>query len=61
VKVVVTDVDDHAPVFSRQRNSVPVEIAVPEELPVGTPIGQVTAVDRDEGENAIIDYAIIGG
>ena len=61
MNVVVTDVDDHAPTFRRQRNSVPVELEVREEIPLGSEIGQVAAIDDDEGENAVIDYAIIEG
>jgi hypothetical protein len=32
---------------------------VTEEIPVGVRIGDVAAVDQDEGINAEIDYAII--
>ena len=59
--VVVTDEDDHPPVFNRQRNSVPVEIESYEEIPVGSIIGRVRAIDRDLGDNAIVDYAIVDG
>lgn len=31
-----------------------------EELPLGTQIGFVKAIDEDSGDNAVIDYAIIG-
>ena len=34
---------------------------VTEEIAIGQEIGQVKAVDDDEGENAIINYAIIDG
>lgn len=61
MSVVVTDVDDHAPVFKRQRNSVPVELEVMEEIPLASKIGQVYAVDGDEGDNAVIEYSIIDG
>ncbi len=61
MNVVVTDVDDHAPVFKRQRNSVPIELQVFEEIPLGTEVGNVVAVDLDEGDNAVIEYAIIDG
>lgn len=61
LKVVVDDVDDFSPVFERQRNSVPLEIEVIEELPLGTVIGQISAIDEDEGENGQIDYAITYG
>lgn len=33
-------------------------MAVKEEVPVGTVIGQLEAVDEDIGENAEIDYTI---
>ena len=36
------------------------ELVVEEELPVGSRIGDVHAIDEDEGDNAVIDYAIIG-
>jgi hypothetical protein len=58
--VKVKDIDDHAPVFNRQKNSVPFEIEVTEEIPVGSRIGQVDALDQDEGDNAVVQYAIIG-
>ncbi len=32
-----------------------------EEIPVGSRIGEVAAVDEDEGDNAVIDYAIVDG
>lgn len=31
-----------------------------EEIPVGTIIGKVEAIDEDIGENAAVDYAITG-
>ena len=40
------DVDDHAPVFKRQRNSVPIELQVTEEIPLGTKIGEVSAIGK---------------
>ena len=43
------------------QNSVPIELEVIEETSPGTKIGEVKAVDEDEGENAIINYAIIDG
>jgi len=59
--VIVKDVDDHPPHFDRQRNSVPLSMDVVEEIPIGTIIGEVAAVDQDTGKNAIIEYAIIYG
>ena len=60
-KYLFTDVDDHAPVFKRQRNSVPIELQVTEEIKLGSKIGEVSAIDLDEGENSEIEYAIIDG
>lgn len=61
LQVVVKDIDDHPPLFNRQRNSVPLTMEVTEEIPVGIRIGEVAAVDLDQGINAEIDYAIING
>ena len=35
-------------------------MTVKEEVPIGTVIGQLEAIDEDIGENAAIDYAITG-
>lgn len=61
LEVVVKDIDDHPPQFNRQRNSVPITIEVEEEMAPGTKIGEVVAIDKDEGQNAQIDYAIVHG
>ena len=37
------------------------EIEVEEEIPLGSRIGSVSAVDADEGDNAVTDYAIVDG
>merc|ERR1719512_187401 len=55
LEVVVKDIDDHPPQFNRQRNSVPITIEVEEEMAPGTKIGEVVAIDKDEGQNAQID------
>ena len=60
LNVVVKDVNDHKPKFNRQKNSVPLSMEVEEELDIGSNIGQVEAIDQDIGENAVIDYAIVG-
>ena len=59
--IVVKDVDDHAPMFDRQKNSVPLRLEVVEEMEIGTKIGMVAAVDKDIDRNAEIGYAIIDG
>jgi len=33
-------------------------MTIPEEMPVGTEVGKLSAVDHDIGENAQIDYLI---
>ena len=50
----------YAKTDSLRQNSVPIEIEVLEEIPLGTVIGTVQAVDTDQGENAVIEYAIVG-
>ena len=32
-----------------------------EEIPPGSRIGEVAAVDADEGDNAVIEYAVVDG
>lgn len=60
--VVVGDVDDNVPVFTQQeRQARYLEMSLIEEVPMGTLVGKVVAVDLDEGENAKIDYAIVAG
>lgn len=38
----------------------PIPMTTKEEIPVGTVIGKLEAIDEDIGENAAIDYAITG-
>ncbi|KAE8743505.1 hypothetical protein FOCC_FOCC010892 [Frankliniella occidentalis] len=59
--VHVTDVDDHKPVFKRSVDESPMVMTVQEELPVGSVVGNLTAVDNDIGDNALIDYVITYG
>jgi len=55
--VRVDDVNDNAPVF------VPPEYRVRllEDLPVGTVVGTVFAVDPDAGNNGVVRYAVVDG
>ncbi|XP_045446649.1 cadherin-23 [Melitaea cinxia] len=59
--VRVADVDDHRPRFGRALDDPPVIITTMEEVPVGTVIGEIEAIDEDIGENAEIDYIITAG
>jgi len=55
--VRVVDVNDNPPVF------VPAEYRVRllEDLPVGTVVGTVFAVDPDAGNNGVVRYAVVDG
>uniref|UniRef100_A0A8C4R486 Cadherin, EGF LAG seven-pass G-type receptor 2 n=1 Tax=Eptatretus burgeri TaxID=7764 RepID=A0A8C4R486_EPTBU len=59
VKVIVTvsDVNDNPPVFHADE----FDIFIEENSPVGSVVAKVTAVDPDEGRNAIINYQIVEG
>ncbi|KAI5631942.1 cadherin domain-containing protein [Phthorimaea operculella] len=61
VNVIVTDVDDHKPHFARNSDDPPMVMKVKEEVPIGTIVGTLEAVDEDIGENAAIDYVITAG
>lgn len=54
VSIVVQDLNDNAPTFSQ--DVYVVEIL--ESLPVGSSVVRVTADDRDETSNAIIEYSL---
>uniref|UniRef100_UPI00358EE5FD cadherin EGF LAG seven-pass G-type receptor 2 isoform X3 n=1 Tax=Myxine glutinosa TaxID=7769 RepID=UPI00358EE5FD len=59
VKVIVTvsDVNDNPPVFHADE----FDIFIEENSPVGSVVARVTAVDPDEGRNAIVNYQIVEG
>ncbi|XP_056292165.1 cadherin-23 [Pseudoliparis swirei] len=64
LQVALLDIDDNEPVFLKPpRGSLPYQrMAVPEHSRPGTAVGNVTsAVDADEGANAIVYYFIAGG
>ncbi|XP_055843271.1 cadherin-23 [Episyrphus balteatus] len=61
LKINVLDVDDHEPKFEREFNDRPLEMAVLEGEPIGTIVGNLTAMDKDIGENGEIDYIITDG
>ncbi|CAK1552466.1 unnamed protein product [Leptosia nina] len=61
VTVHVTDVDDHKPHFARNLDDPPLLMTTKEEVPIGTLIGKLKAIDEDIGDNAAIDYRIIAG
>lgn len=53
VTIVLKDVNDMSPEFI-----TPNETSVPENLPVNTVVMAVKALDRDEGRNSYIEYAL---
>jgi len=57
----VNDIDDHKPHFKRSLDSPPIELNVLEEVPVGSKVGVIEAIDEDIGENGMIDYEIVYG
>ncbi|KAH0535378.1 hypothetical protein KQX54_016085 [Cotesia glomerata] len=56
LKVIVLDVNDHSPEFSRPDYKA----TVTENNPGGTWIAKPTATDKDEGLNAKIRYSLLG-
>ncbi|XP_059716520.1 protocadherin gamma-A5-like [Haemorhous mexicanus] len=54
IRVTVVDANDNAPVFSQAEYTV----RVPEDVPVGSVLVNVTASDADEGPNGLMKYSI---
>lgn len=61
LQIRILDLDDHKPRFNRDIYEAPTHYTIPEELPIGTLIANLTGIDEDIGSNAAIDYAIING
>ncbi|RWS32013.1 hypothetical protein B4U80_09028, partial [Leptotrombidium deliense] len=57
IMVNVDDVNDNPPRFASDK----IQFYVPENSPIGWVVGEIVASDPDEGENAKIEYAIVGG
>lgn len=57
VVVTVADVNDNPPEFDERQYSA----AVPESAAVGTELLRLSAVSRDEGRNAEVQYSVVGG
>uniref|UniRef100_A0A663N2N9 Neural-cadherin-like n=2 Tax=Athene cunicularia TaxID=194338 RepID=A0A663N2N9_ATHCN len=55
--ILVTDVNDHAPVFLQRIYTA----FVSENASINTEVAAVCAVDRDEGENAMVTFSILDG
>lgn len=57
VPVHLADMNDNAPVFSREIY----DVKVPETAPVNTPVIKLKVTDADEGRNALVSLEIVGG
>ncbi|KAK1119831.1 hypothetical protein K0M31_012909 [Melipona bicolor] len=57
VPVHLADLNDNAPVFSREIY----EVKVPETAPINTPVIRLKVTDADEGRNALVFLEIVGG
>ncbi|XP_019820663.2 protocadherin gamma-A7 isoform X9 [Bos indicus] len=53
VQVTAVDVNDHAPIFSLPQY----QVTVPENVPVGTRLLTISAIDLDEGVNGEVTYS----
>ena len=58
VKINILDINDNAPVFQHQGFY---QTSIKENEPKGTPVIQVSAYDKDKGENRTITYSIFNG
>ncbi|KOC66198.1 Fat-like cadherin-related tumor suppressor like protein [Habropoda laboriosa] len=57
VPVHLADLNDNAPVFSREIY----DVKVPETAPINTPVIRLKVTDADEGRNALVFLEIVGG
>ncbi|XP_043094019.1 protocadherin Fat 1-like [Puntigrus tetrazona] len=55
LEIFVTDINDNAPIFSKQQY----ETAVKEDAELGTNVIDIMATDKDDGQNAIVTYHIV--
>ncbi|XP_074596109.1 cadherin-87A-like isoform X2 [Brevipalpus obovatus] len=55
----LNDTDDNQPLFRRSVDSPPMIFTIDEELPFGTEIGHVEAIDEDANKNGEIAYQIL--
>ncbi|KAM4022955.1 cadherin EGF LAG seven-pass G-type receptor 3 isoform 2-T2 [Anomaloglossus baeobatrachus] len=56
ISVQVIDINDHAPIFV----STPFQVNVLENVPLGHSVIHIQAVDADYGENARMEYKLLG-
>lgn len=56
VTVRIEDVNDSPPAFESDK----LVLYIAENSPVGSTVGELHAKDPDEGQNAVVQYSIIG-
>lgn len=56
VTIRVEDVNDNPPAFESDK----LTLYIDENSPVGSTVGELHAKDPDEGQNAVVQYSIIG-
>uniref|UniRef100_A0A8C3A1W7 Protocadherin 2 alpha a 15 n=1 Tax=Cyclopterus lumpus TaxID=8103 RepID=A0A8C3A1W7_CYCLU len=54
VSIIVLDINDNRPIFSQDTY----QIEIYENLPVGTTVTRVNAIDPDEGTNGEVEYSL---
>ncbi|XP_017787025.1 PREDICTED: protocadherin-like wing polarity protein stan isoform X1 [Nicrophorus vespilloides] len=57
VVITILDVNDSPPTFDTDK----IVLYIPENSPIRSTVGEIQAKDPDEGQNAKIEYTIIGG
>lgn len=55
--IKIQDVNDSPPAFESDK----IVLYIPENSPIGSTVGEIYALDPDEGPNAVVQYSIIGG
>lgn len=58
MRIAVTDVNDNSPIVIEPEVNI---LSVREELPIGTEVVRIRAIDMDEGSNATITYSFVAG
>lgn len=56
ITIRIEDVNDSPPAFESDK----LTLYIAENSPVGSTVGELYARDPDEGENAVVQYSIIG-
>ena len=57
VRIKVDDVNDNHPEFEADE----LNVYITENSPIGSTVAQITAIDPDEGVNALVEYSFDGG